>query len=143
MARVGDPGLFNGYYEPYFQKVWAFYSSSDASLSINTETGFGVTTGAVKDGQLTFGSNVAFGPPSTGDIFSCFTGPFATGSDAERNAIIPRLAAAFNRSALLNSRIQASDPSTYYQDQITNHVSLLPPSQIPAFCSFSSGPPNR
>lgn len=54
-------------------------------------------------GNLDYGSGGTFSPPSAKDIFSSNTGPFATGSNAETNVIIPRLAAAFNRSTLLLS----------------------------------------
>jgi hypothetical protein len=54
-------------------------------------------------------------PPSTGDIFSCSTGPFAWGANAEANCIVPRLAVAFNRGTLLTSGVtpDPTGPSTF------------------------------
>jgi hypothetical protein len=52
---------------------------------------------------MDFGNGSTFPKPTAADIFSSNSGPFATGSNAETNTIIPRLAAAFNRSTLLLS----------------------------------------
>lgn len=93
---------------------------------MNTQSQYGVQSAKVENNQLTFGGGAqTFAAPSTGDIFSCSTGPFQTGSNAERNAIIPRLAAAFNRSTLLATDQVPAQPSTFYKTPITNHYSRI------------------
>ena len=62
------------------------------------------------------------------DIFSCSTGPFSTaGAGTEVLAIIPRLAAAFNRSTLLIDTDQpdGENPADYYANPVTNHYARL------------------
>ncbi|PSK56790.1 hypothetical protein B9Z65_6414 [Elsinoe australis] len=112
---------FDGYYEPYVDQVWQKYSQG-ARLEIDTQSAAGTVTGSVDgSGNLTFGAGLEFGRPSTTDIFGCNSGPFVTGSSQERNAIIPRLAAAFVRSTLLTDTMQPSDPAGYYKDSTTQH----------------------
>ena len=65
---------------------------------------------------------ITFAKPTARDIFGCSTGPFATGSNQQTNAIIPRLAAAFNRSTLLVASEHPNKvaPGQYYQNAVTN-----------------------
>lgn len=88
-------------------------------------------TGQVNSSGLLSFSNgaVTFAKPNAKDIFGCSTGPFATGSNALANVIIPRLAAAFNRSTLLVSKTTPDtvQPSQYYQNATTNVRSQFPP----------------
>ena len=105
--------------------VYARYAQADAKVLIDTQASFGIVNAHVVNNQLLFSANQAFSEPSTGDIFSCSTGPFATGSDPERNAIIPRLAAAFNRSTLLDTQTHPATPGSYYQNPTTNHYSRI------------------
>ena len=55
-----------------------------------------------------------FRKPTTEDILGCNSGPFTTGPSPLRNAVIPRLAAAFARSALLEADAHPSHPRTFY-----------------------------
>jgi hypothetical protein len=113
---------FTGYFEPYVEQCYSRFNSTP--LTVDTQSGFGTISGNTFDTTLTL-SGQQFAAPSTADIFSCSTGPFATGSNAERNAIIPRLAAAFNRSTLLTSTAIPSPASDYYKESITNHYSRI------------------
>jgi hypothetical protein len=123
---VGNPNAWSGYWDSYVQQVWSRFTNQD--MIINTQAAAGNLRGRVSGGQLTFPQAGSFSAPSATDIFSCSTGPFATGSNQARNAVIPRLAAAFNRSTLLLSNDQfpnGNNPSQYYQNATTNHYSRL------------------
>lgn len=129
-GSVMNPSLFTGYYQPYVDAVWARYTS--APLAVDTQAGFGTLAGTVASdsNQLVLtgnGTPEAFAQPTAADIFSCSTGPFATGADTQRNALIPRLAAAFNRSTLLLTADVPSGvgPDAYYTDAVTNHYARL------------------
>lgn len=120
-----DGSLFQGYYETYVNEVWSRYSASQ--LAINTQAQWGTLNGRVSNGQLRV-SNNSFAQPSTADVFSCSTGPFAAaGASPERGALIARLAAALNRSTLLNSSVIPAPPNVgrAYQHPITNHYSRI------------------
>jgi hypothetical protein len=121
-AVAVNPSLFVGYYYQYVNQVWSQYDC--VNLSVDTQAGWGVVQGNVNSGNntLTLGT-CSFSKPSTQDIFSCSTGPFACGSDAETNCLIPRLAAAFNRSTLLTntSTPDPTGPGSFYKCGITNH----------------------
>jgi hypothetical protein len=122
-GMVTNPSLFANYYDDYVNRVWHKFSSQP--MSIDTQAGYGTVSAQVSNnGSLTFGSS-NFTKPSTRDIFSCSTGPFATGANAETNAIIPRLAAAFNRSTLLETNAFPAPANLYYKDPITNHYSRI------------------
>ncbi|EXJ87171.1 hypothetical protein A1O3_04130 [Capronia epimyces CBS 606.96] len=121
-GMVTNPNLFAGYYDNYVNQVWSRFTTQ--SLSIDTQASFGTVSAKVSSGTLAIG-NSSFAKPSTRDIFTCSTGPFATGANAETNAIIPRLAAAFNRSTLLVSNTSPAPLSSYYQDPTTNHYSRI------------------
>jgi hypothetical protein len=85
-------------------------------------------TGQVSDGMLTFPGAGSFAQPTSADIFSCATGPFAAaGASAEELAIIPRLAAAFNRGTLLidSDQPDGENPADYYANPVTNHYARL------------------
>lgn len=130
-GSVMNPTLFNGYYQPYVDDVWSRYTPTP--LSVDTQAGFGSLSGTVDTASnsliLTGGDGTPepFTQPTAGDIFSCSTGPFATCADAQRNALIPRLAAAFNRSILLLSDDVPGgvQPAQYYTDTITNHYARV------------------
>ncbi|QIW96730.1 hypothetical protein AMS68_002248 [Peltaster fructicola] len=113
---------FDGYYEPYVDQVWQKYAS--AEMHLNTQAGPGVVNGSIVDGKLRFAGE-DFDRPNTADVFGCNSGPFTTGPSATRNAIIPRLAAAFVRSTLLVTNDQPSDPSTFYNTDPTNHYAAI------------------
>jgi Beta-1,3-glucanase len=123
---VLNSGLFSGYYDSYVSQVWSRYSS--APLSVDTQASFGTVTGQVSGGALTFSGVGSFGQPSAADIFGCNSGPFnPAGMSAEMLAILPRLAAAFNRSTLLidSSQPDGENPSDYYTNAITNHYARI------------------
>jgi hypothetical protein len=123
---VGNAGFLSGYYDSYVSQVWSKYTGQ--TLTVNTQAATGNVEGQVSGGQLTFPGGGSFAPPSTADIFSCSTGPFSTaGANDEALAIIPRLAAAFNRSTLLTDASQpdGEDPASYYQNAVTNHYARL------------------
>jgi hypothetical protein len=124
---VGNANVWDGYWEGYIQAVWNKFRNED--LIVNTQAAAGNLRGRVQGNELQLGEAGSFAPPSARDIFTCSTGPFATGSNQARNAVIPRLAAAFNRSTLLNSPgnqfPNSSNPSQYYRDPTTNHYARL------------------
>ncbi|KAK4156806.1 glycoside hydrolase family 64 protein [Chaetomidium leptoderma] len=116
---------FDGYYEAYVDSVWERWGAEPDSLSVNTQASAGTLAGFVdENGALVVGDEV-FEKPDTRDIFGCNSGPFTTGRNQTRNAIIPRLAAGFVRSSLLESAEQPSDPSTFYLADPTNHYSRI------------------
>ena len=121
-AAVG--ASFDGYFEPYIDAVWQKYQS--ASLRINTQAAAGVVPGTIhpRNSQLVIGGQ-PFSKPTTADVLGCNSGPFATGPDATRNAIIPRLAAAFCRSTLLVAEEHPSTPETFWRDDRTNHYARV------------------
>jgi hypothetical protein len=123
---VMNSALFSGYYDSYVNQVWSMYSS--ATLSVDTQASFGTVTGQVSGGALTFSGVGSFGPPAAADIFGCNSGPFSpAGMSTEMLAILPRLAAAFNRSTLLidSSQPDGENPSDYYSNAITNHYARI------------------
>lgn len=112
---------FAGYYEPYVDQVWQKYSQANNIFSLDTQAQAGTITGSVNStGELVIGTQ-SFQKPSTADIFGCNSGPFTTGPDGTRNAIIPRLAAAFVRTTMISQTQQPSAPSTYYKTDPTDH----------------------
>ncbi|KAF2823157.1 hypothetical protein CC86DRAFT_372856 [Ophiobolus disseminans] len=125
---VTNGGAWDGYWDAYTNAVWDKFRNED--LTINTQAAAGNLTGRVQGDELQLGEAGSFSKPSARDIFTCSTGPFATGQNQARNAVIPRLAAAFNRSILLstpgNQFPNGSDPSQYYGDlETTNHYSRI------------------
>ncbi|QIX01470.1 hypothetical protein AMS68_006987 [Peltaster fructicola] len=121
------PTWFQTYWQGYVDSVWSTYTSKP--LTVNTQSSYGDVNGQVdSSGNLNFSKGAAtFAKPSAQDIFGCSTGPFATGSNTLANIIIPRLAAAFNRSTLLlsNNVPNGVQASQYYQDPTTNHYSRI------------------
>ncbi|KAF2968159.1 hypothetical protein GQX73_g5420 [Xylaria multiplex] len=114
---------FEGYFEPYVEEVWARFTHHP-ELRVNTQAGPGTLHAKVIEDGMEVGDEV-FSKPSTADILGCNSGPFATGPSPTRNAIIPRLAAAFVRSALLESDDHPSHPHTFYRRDPTNHYARL------------------
>ncbi|KAK4953794.1 hypothetical protein LTR10_008398 [Elasticomyces elasticus] len=115
---------FDGYYEPHIDEVWQKYQSGSC-MKINTQAGPGILEGKINsNGELMVGEE-AFNKPNSADVFGCNSGPFTTGSSATRNAIIPRLAAAFHRSTLMITEDHPSDPKTFYPQDPTNHYARL------------------
>ncbi|KAL2162963.1 hypothetical protein VTH06DRAFT_6799 [Thermothelomyces fergusii] len=87
-----------------------------ATIRINTQAAPGVLEGHVPAGsaELVIGGE-RFGRPTTGDILGCNSGPFAPGgASPARLAIIPRLAAAFQRGCVCAVPDHPADPATFY-----------------------------
>ncbi|KAF2660400.1 glycoside hydrolase family 64 protein [Lophiostoma macrostomum CBS 122681] len=121
---VGNSNAWGNYWDAYVNAVWSRFSNQD--IIINTQAAAGNVRGRVQNNELVFADGGSFDKPTAADIFSCSTGPFATGSNQTRNAIIPRLSAAFNRSNLLDATDQfpnGVNPSNYYTYQTTNYYS--------------------
>lgn len=124
---------FAGYFEPYIDEVWKRYSAHrGAKMRINTQAAAGWVEGRVNErDELVFEGNEqeAFARPTTADVLGCNSGPFTTGPSAYRNSVIPRLAAAFQRSALGDGKggcdEHPSQPGTFYRREPTNHYSRL------------------
>lgn len=119
--------LFSTYWDSYITQVWAQYSNG-VNLTIDTQASWGSSTGTVTDDDiLSFGSDVGtFTAPTSADVFSCSSGPFAT-TTSQMGAIGARLAAAFNRSTLLTNALQPDNEvvAQYYTDPVTNHYARL------------------
>lgn len=107
------PSAFQGYFEPYVNQVWSRFANTNLVVS---STG---ASGNTSSGQLNLNGEL-FNRPSTNDIFSANSGPFATGPDPLRNSIVPVLAAAFNRTTLLEITTIPAPLGTFYQNSITN-----------------------
>lgn len=123
---VYNASLLSGYYDDYVAQLWDRYGSM--TLTVDTQASYGTVTGQVTDGLLTFPGIASFARPAAADVFSCATGPFSTaGASNEVLAIIPRLAAAFNRSALLNDASQpdGENPADYYTSATANHYARI------------------
>ena len=124
---VMNPSLFAGYYASYVNAVYKQYTTS--TLQIDTQAQWGVVTGQVVNGLLSFPSVGTFSQPAAADIFSCSTGPFAASAAnvAEMGNISARLAAAFNRSTLLGDAQQpdGEQVANYYKTSPTNHYSRI------------------
>lgn len=119
------PSAFLGYLEPYVDQVWAKYTNEDLTVNTN-RVEWGVKTGRVSGGVLSFGGGITFAKPSTQSIWSCSIPPWTTGNDEQGN-ITARLTAAFNRTTLLvnNNQPDGENPATYYTNPITNHYSRI------------------
>lgn len=126
-AIIMTADLFKNYYQPYVDSVWTKYATD--TLTVDTQNKWGVVTGKVTNGKLTFADVGDFDQPSAADIFACNSGPFAgreTNTD-EMGNITARLAAAFNRSTLLTNSNQPAGEvvSNYYRETVTNHYSRI------------------
>lgn len=115
---------FDGYYEPHVEEVWKMYKSGK-KMQIDTQAPSGVLEGHVASNDKLRIGDEEFDKPTTADILGCNSGPFTTGPSPTRNAIIPRLAAAFVRSTLCQCHEHPSQPSTFYCQDPTNHYARL------------------
>ncbi len=124
---------FGGYLDAYIDQVWQKYSGTDLIVD-SQNPGVGTFTGRVSGDQLVFGSE-SFAKPATADVWSCDSGPFAlaAGASDARKAIVPRLAAALNRTTLLDNPNQptAEDPARFYSGDVTNHYARIVHSKLP------------
>jgi hypothetical protein len=116
--------LFKGYFEPYVNQVFSQYANTP--LPVDTQAQWGQLSGKVVNGLLTFPGIGTFSPPSTADIFSCSTGPFASNVNA-LGPLTARISAGFNRSTLHQEVIHPQEVAvpSFYQQPITNHYSAL------------------
>lgn len=112
---------FEGYMEPYVDRVWQKYRSQD--LIIDTQFSYGIDRGRVINDQLTFDGVASFARPTTRAIFNCSDSPFFTTND-EKGNLSARLAAGLNRTILLDSDRQPADVP-YYQNARTNHYARI------------------
>lgn len=125
---------FAGYLDDYINQVWQHYASQ--TLTIDSQNpSLGTFTGRVTaDGLLTFANGETFAKPTTADVWSCDSGPFAIspGASDARKSIIPRLAAALNRTTLLTNPNQPTgeDPDTFYRSPTTNHYARIVHSRL-------------
>lgn len=113
--------LFHGYFVPLVDRAWQFFRDND--LTVDTQAAAGVVRGRVVNGVLQFPQS-SFSKPDTRAIFDNSSGPFATGGvSPEALALIPRLAAALNRSTLLldGTHPVSFDDKQYYRSDPTNH----------------------
>ncbi|KAH8813355.1 glycoside hydrolase family 64 protein [Xylogone sp. PMI_703] len=116
--------LFKGYYEAFVDDVWKKYTSTP--LIVDTQAQWGVLEGRVTNGELVFPGHGKFTKPSTGDVFSCSTGPFANNAGA-CGPLTARISAAFNRSTIHTNPHQPHKEriENYYKHPLTNHYSRL------------------
>lgn len=123
---VLNSSFLSGYYDGYVSQVWGMYES--ATLTVDTQASYGTVTGQVTGGLLTFPGVGAFAQPAAADIFSCASGPFnPAGMSGEMLAILPRLAAAFDRSTLLidSDQPDGENPADYYANATTNQYARI------------------
>ncbi|MGW5715393.1 glycoside hydrolase family 64 protein [Amycolatopsis sp. NPDC003865] len=124
---------FGGYLDGYLDQVWQKYAGTDLVVD-SQNPGLGKFTGRVSGDQLVFGTE-SFAKPSTADVWSCDSGPFALaqGASDARKAIVPRLAAALNRTTLLDNPNQPTDedPARFYGGDATNHYARIVHSKLP------------
>lgn len=88
-------------------------------LRINTQSTHGILTGTIPPNSPNLLiDDEPFPRPTTADILGCNSGPFTTGPSAKRNAIIPRLAAAFQRGCIAAADVteHPSHPDTFYRE---------------------------
>jgi len=120
---LNGQNLFRGYYDPYVNQVWEKYSKDH--LVVDTQAEWGKLKCRATKGKLEFEGIGAFEKPSSQDIFSCSTGPFASNVGA-LGPLTARISAGLNRSTLLIGETHPGDQvEGYYKDKITNHYARL------------------
>ncbi|KAH6641160.1 glycoside hydrolase family 64 protein [Chaetomium tenue] len=88
-------------------------TTTPTTLRINTQAAPGILTSHIPPSPSPLLLHIgpeAFPRPSTADILGCNSGPFTTGPSPTRNAIIPRLAAAFQRGCIVATAEHPSGP---------------------------------
>ncbi|KAM0349301.1 hypothetical protein ACHAPU_003710 [Fusarium lateritium] len=129
------PGLLENHFASEIDAAWKRYEKED--IEINTQAEWGDVKGRVHDGKLVFKDvgkdklSFHFEKPSTRDIVSCSSGPFAGGPEvtpAQLN-IGARVAAALNRTTLSRNPRQpeGENVDAYYGkgEANTNHYSRI------------------
>jgi hypothetical protein len=121
---LGGQDMFKGYYDPYVNAVWEKYSH--APLTIDTHAQWGRVSAKISNDALDFPGIGTFAKPSSQDIFSCSTGPFASNAEA-LGPLTARITAGLNRSTLLKDGLHPDEVEVadYYKESITNHYSRL------------------
>jgi hypothetical protein len=121
---LGPNGSLAGYLDPYIDQVWSRYRRTN--LVVDTQSRWGRLTGRVgSDGRLRFAGAGSFARPSTYAVFNCSVAPFVTANDVMGN-LSARLAAALNRSTLLDNPIQPdATADAFYRAPLTNHYARL------------------
>ncbi|KAI1328100.1 hypothetical protein F5Y16DRAFT_165738 [Xylariaceae sp. FL0255] len=120
------------YWDSYVDMVWNKYTAVNLLIDaqqdvINSSiiTCRVQSSGRYKDYLYCDQGAGAFSRPTSMDIWTCNSGPFAnTDGTVARSAVIPRLCAAFHRSTLHMDGIQPSaalSPQVYYNYDTTNH----------------------
>lgn len=123
---------FSDYLAGYVDETWNRYTGAD--LTVDCQNEFGRINARVNGDQLVFDNGESFGKPSTADIFSCDSGPFSlAGASDVRKALIPRLAAALNRTTLRDNPDQPNGerPEQFYRNDRTNHYSRIVHERLP------------
>ncbi|MEW1724811.1 glycoside hydrolase family 64 protein [Streptomyces sp. NPDC093109] len=133
------PGdAFRNVFTRYVDQVWEKYRSTD--LRIDLQGGRGVFTGRVTGDVLTFSGGHTFTKPTSSDIFTCNSGPFANNpaDSNDKKALLARLAAAFNRSTVLSHADQPNGATAadYYRDPVTNHFARVVHANTPIGYAF-------
>ena len=129
---------FASLWTPYVDSVWNKYRDTD--LRVDVQGGGGIYTGRVVGDTLTFNGGHTFSRPNASDIFTCNSGPFANNPadpDAKKG-LLARIAAAFNRSTILDIADQPNGATAadYYQTPITNHYSRIVHANSPIGYAF-------
>lgn len=121
---LGGQNMFQGYYDSYVNNVWDKYSHTP--LTVDTHAQWGKVQAKAINGKLEFNGLGSFAKPSSQDIFSCSTGPFASNAGA-LGPLTARITAGLNRSTLHLDGIQPDgiQVADYYKESITNHYSRL------------------
>jgi hypothetical protein len=126
---VFNSSLFEDYWTPYIDAVWAQYVSSP--LVVDTQSSWGTYTAYTSNDRtsLVFANLGSFTKPTAADIFGAASGAFApqATNTAQLLNVGDRLDAAFNRSTLLIDGVQPGNEvvSTYYQNSTTNHYARI------------------
>ncbi|TGJ82660.1 hypothetical protein E0Z10_g6096 [Xylaria hypoxylon] len=114
-GRIGNSGLFDGYYQPYVDEAWSKYTNTD--LKVDTQAQWGI-------------AHSPSHPPSTSSAAARGpSGTYPIQTRDEMGAIGARLAAAFNRSTLISNPDQPdaiqNGANNYYKTNPTNHYARI------------------
>lgn len=135
-VRALSPGhkadALGGYLDDYISKVWEKYKGTELTVD-SQKPDLGKFTGKVEGDVLKFNNGETFSKPATKDVWSCDSGPFKNEGSEARLAIIPRLAAALNRTTLLDNPNQPTgeDPAKFYQQDKTNQYAKIIHKHLP------------
>lgn len=118
-----DASVFATHFDDYINQVWGNLRLSPP-LTINTQGPDGKINCQVANEILQCDKGLKYEKPTSADIFSCNSGPFAPSGNDLRQNVGARLCAAFVRTTLLNGagrNLQPGpDPSQYYKEAKTH-----------------------